>query len=104
MKTKEITDIVNGLLKRSFGVGVSGDWEGKYPKNYFGIGRTSDGLKYIGRNLGVYIKKMGEFVDPSGAVLKVYPKYKKRAEEYAKLYKEKFGKDVTIELMEEAME
>lgn len=110
-KPKTQIEIVNVLVRMSFGRGFSGD--GIIFSNHSGDYMVkSDRLESIARRKGLYIpnlienyEKAGEFLsenssNPDGSILKINQEYLNRAERYATLYELHFHKPVSIKFNE----
>lgn len=104
----EVPDVisVNKLLKRSFGIGIRGDYKHHRALSYLEI----DGRYVNSPELGTILKRnffrgdvvIGRFEEEDGSHLilctrGLFSIYISRAEKYARLYKERFGGEVTIE-------
>jgi len=120
---------VNNLVSKAFGPFVRGNWEFFDGGNYGSpvLNKTKK-LGQIGRRIplglifplalpmvpfdevlgiiaGGYLfsplHEMGRFTSKDGSSLEVWPKYMKRANKYAELYKNQFGTDVKICVMKD---
>jgi len=110
-----LKELVNRLIKESFGKSFRGDlnlvpdkWTeniltGQVSRFYFEIGK----LGYIGKR-GFYIPfitspnyhLVGGFTNEEGSYLKILPDYLKQAKQYAHLYEAATHRDAVIEVIE----
>lgn len=105
-KRKSIVDLINPLIEQAFGKGFKGNYDHEFLSILDGPDgmKEVNGLRLIGRKkfLGLlyeYAGQLGSKLEPEendGSVIAVFPKYEPTARKYAKLYKQKTGKDVTI--------
>lgn len=102
-KPKTQIEIVNKLVKMSFGKGFSGNCI-LFSNNSRNVMVKADKLESIAKRKFPYIPRLienyevaGEFTSEDGSSLKVRAEYKNSTQRYADYYKLHFKKDVSVE-------
>lgn len=113
-------DLVNKLVKKSFGRMYNGDWHHSPPPCDMGGSSRGDELEHISRRnipatilltaipapfpiFGFFaypaLKDVGCFKNQDGSELNVYEKFTPQAIKYARLYRKETGKEVKINIV-----
>jgi len=100
---------VNGLIRKAFGIGFSGDWREFISLNPYFPGKIIkhvDRLNDIARKIPPFpfpscfsaLDARGKFLNQDGSELIVFPEDISKAKKYAELYENKFEKKVKISI------